>query len=243
MLDPVGITGPNTSEKIRLQLEPDREPIVIRFAHATARRLHTIGNAEQFLHVMSNFVGDNVGLCEIASCTQAFLELTEKTEVDVNASILRTIEWTGGATGEAAAGLNHVREEHEPRLLVLAAHLPEDFIPGVFGIGENNGDEFRCLIARCLSVDLRRLRYLRLLLRIKQRLRIAAQQEIKNYQNDRANSAAQNEASPAGSASVFNIFTFSSPLPKHLSRIVARDSLAPTESRDSRHHTTLTSNI
>jgi hypothetical protein len=84
--------------------------------------------------------------------------LTKKTEVDVNPSILRTIERTGCATGETAAGLNHVREEHEPRLLVLAAHLPKDFLPGVFGIGENYRDEFRCLITGCLIVDLRRLR-------------------------------------------------------------------------------------
>ena len=35
----------------------------------------------------------------------------------------------------------------------------------------------------------------------------------------------------AGSASVFNIFAFSSPLPEHLSRIVARDSLASTDIR------------
>jgi len=159
--------------------------------------------------------------------------LTEKTEIDVNASILRTIKRAGCATGETAAGLNHVRKEQEPRLLVLAAHLPEGVFPGVFGIGENDSNEFRCLVARRLTVDLRRLRYLRLLLRIKERLRIPAEREIKNYENDGANSAAHNEASPTRSASVFNIFAFSSPLPKHLSRIVARDSLAPTKFRDS----------
>src|SRR6478752_767294 len=107
---------------------------------------------------MPNFMGDHVGFCEIASCTQAFLELTKKTEVDVNLSILRTIERTGCATGETAAGLNHVREEHQPRLLLLAAHLPEDVLPGVFGIGENYRDEFRCLIAWRLIVDLGGLR-------------------------------------------------------------------------------------
>src|SRR6185312_8171178 len=113
VLDPVGITGPNACQKICLQLEPDRELIVFRLTHSTARRLYTIANTEQILHVMSNFVGDDVGLCEIASCTQAFLELTEKTEVDVNASILRTIKRTSGAAGEPATGLNQVREEHE----------------------------------------------------------------------------------------------------------------------------------
>jgi len=139
--DTVGITGPNAGQKICLQLEADRELIIFRFTDPTAHRLHTIGYTEQILHVMSNFVGYHIGLCEIASCTQAFLELTEKTEVDVDASILRTIERTGCTTGEPAAGLNHIREEHEPRLLVLASHLPENLIPGVFGVGENNSDE------------------------------------------------------------------------------------------------------
>src|SRR5678815_1024076 len=110
-------------------------------------------DTEQILHVMANFVGYDVGLCGIASCTQAFLELTDTTEVEVDLSILRTIERTGCATGEPAAGLNHVREEDQPRLLVLATHLPEDLLPGVFGIGENYRDEFRCLIAWCLIVD------------------------------------------------------------------------------------------
>jgi hypothetical protein len=73
---------------------------------------------------------------------------------------------------------------------------------------------------------------LRLLLRIEQRLRIPAQHEIKNYENDGANSATHNEASAAGSASVFNIFAFSLSLPKHLHCIVARDALAPTEFGD-----------
>src|SRR5262249_44817755 len=139
-------------------LEPNRELIVFRFADPTACRLYAIGNTEQILHVMPNFVRYNVGLCEIASCTQAFLELTEKAEVDVNTSILRTIERTGGAAGEAAAGLNHVREEHKLRLFVLTAHLPKNRMPRVFRIGENDSDEFRCLIARRLTVVLRSLR-------------------------------------------------------------------------------------
>src|SRR4029077_14052748 len=112
MFDSVGVTRPNAGEKICLQLEPNREPIRFRFADATALCIHAIGNAEQFLHVMSNLVGNNVGLREIASCTQAFLELTEKPEVDVNLSILRTIERTGRAPGKATAGLNQVCEEH-----------------------------------------------------------------------------------------------------------------------------------
>src|SRR5690348_7201791 len=104
MFDSVGITSPNAGEKIRLQLKPDRELIVFSFADQTAHRLYAIANAEQILHVMSNFMRDDIGLRKIASGTETVLELTEKTEVDVNASILRTIERTSGATGEAATG-------------------------------------------------------------------------------------------------------------------------------------------
>jgi hypothetical protein len=132
--------------------------IVFRFTDRTAHRLHTIGYTEQILHVMSNFVGYHIGLCEIASGTQTFLEQTVKTEVDVNASIVRAIKRTARATGEPATGPSLVREEHELRLLVLSAHFPEDLMPGVFGIGENDRDELRCLIVRPLAVDLLRLR-------------------------------------------------------------------------------------
>jgi hypothetical protein len=60
---------------------------------------------------------------------------------------------------------------------------------------------------------------LRLLLRIKQRHRITAKQEINNYENDAANSAAYGKASAAGSANIFNILAFSSSLPEHLFNI------------------------
>ena len=67
---------------------------------------------------------------------------------------------------------------------------------------------------------------MRLLLRIKQRLRIAAEEEIKNYDNHAADSAAHSKAAAAGPANIFNILAFSSPLPEHLFRIGWRDLLA-----------------
>src|SRR5262245_7184415 len=142
MLNAIGITSPNAGQKICLQLQPDRQPIVFSFTNPASSRLHAIGNAGQILHVMSNFVRDDVRLREIATCAEALLEFTEKAEVDVNASILRTIERTGGPTGEAATGLNHICEEHELRFFVLAAHLLKHRIPGVFGISENDSNEF-----------------------------------------------------------------------------------------------------
>src|SRR5262245_24708789 len=104
MLHPVSVTGPNSGQKICLQLKPDRELIVFSFTKPAARCLHAIADAEQILHVMTNFMRDHVGLCEIASGTQAVLEFMEKSKVDVNALVFRTIERTGRATGETATG-------------------------------------------------------------------------------------------------------------------------------------------
>jgi hypothetical protein len=59
---------------------------------------------------------------------------------------------------------------------------------------------------------------LRLLLRIKQRLRIPAEQKVRDDDNDGANSTAYGETPAAGSPRVFNVFAFSSSLPEHLSR-------------------------
>jgi hypothetical protein len=220
-LYPVGVTSPNARQKICLQLEPDRELIVLGFTHPAAQRLHPIGNPEQVLHVMPNFMGYDVGLREIASRTQAFLEYTVKTEVDVNASIFRAVEGSGRATGEPATGPDLIREKHEPGLLVLSTHLAEDLMPGVFGVGQYHSDELRWVISWPLAVNLPGLRQLDLLLGIKERLRIAAEQKIKNDENDGTNSTAHHDApAAAGSANIFNVVAFSSSLPEHLSRIV-----------------------
>src|SRR5262249_37110129 len=128
------------------------------FAEPTTRRLHAITDAEQILHVMANFMRDYVRLREIASGTETILEFAKKSEVDVNASIFWTIKRTGGAASEPATGPGLVCKEHEPRLLIFAAHLAEDRMPGVFSIGENDSHEFRCLIMWRLAVVLRILR-------------------------------------------------------------------------------------
>ena len=101
---------------------------------------------------------NDVSLRKIAACTEASLEFTEKTEIDVNAPIFWTIERSGGATREAATGPGLVCEQYQLRFLVFAAHLAKDRMPRVFRIGENDSDELRCLILRRLTVVLRSLR-------------------------------------------------------------------------------------
>jgi hypothetical protein len=63
---------------------------------------------------------------------------------------------------------------------------------------------------------------------LEQRLRITAEQKVRDDEDDRANSATYGNASATGSARVFNILAFSSSLPEHPSCIVARSTLAFT---------------
>ena len=46
VLNPVGIPSPNAGQKICLQLEPDREPIVFGLTDPTARRWRTRSRTE-----------------------------------------------------------------------------------------------------------------------------------------------------------------------------------------------------
>src|SRR5262245_15014752 len=107
---------------------------------------------------MSNFMRYDVGFREIAASAKAVLKFTEKPEVDVHASIFWTIERPGCAAGKAATGLSPVCKEHQLRFLVFATHLTKDLVPRVFGIGENDSNEYRCVIPRRLAVVLRSLR-------------------------------------------------------------------------------------
>jgi hypothetical protein len=227
VLDAISVTRPDTGEEIRLELEPDGELIVFSFTDTSARALHTISNAEQVLHMMPDFVRDDIGLREITWRPEPITQLPVEAQVDVNAPILRAIKRTAGSAGESAAGSDLVREEDQLRLLVLAARGSEQLIPRVFGIGQDNGHELRCFIARRVALDLLGRRQLSLLLGVNQRLRVAAEQEVNDYENDSTDSAAYGNPSTARAAHVLNVFTFPSSLPEHRS-VDWRDSLVFT---------------
>ena len=89
-------------------------------------------------------------------------------------------------------------------------------MPGVFGIGQDNGHKSLGVIARHLIADLCGLQRLRLLLGVDERLRVATEQKIKNNDNDSAKSATHDEASAAARpADVFDVLALSLALPEH----------------------------
>ena len=61
-------------------------------AHALARRLDLIGDAEQLLHVMADLMGDDIGLGEVAGRAEAVLQLLVEVEVDIDLLVVRAVE-------------------------------------------------------------------------------------------------------------------------------------------------------
>ncbi len=61
-----------------------RQPVAVDFAGPLAHLHHALGDAEQRLQVMPDFVGDDVGLGEVARGAELLVELAEELEVDVD---------------------------------------------------------------------------------------------------------------------------------------------------------------
>src|SRR6267154_5637281 len=86
----------------------------IRFTRIVFLHLvHLAFNAEQFLHMMPEFVGDDIGLRELAGGAKAAIQLIEKTEIDVDPFVFGTIERPGGGARSAASGLRGVTKQDE----------------------------------------------------------------------------------------------------------------------------------
>ena len=68
------------------------ERVGLPLAHPRLQGLHLVGDAQQFLHVMADLVGDDVGLREIARCAKAPCQFAEERRVEVDRAVARAVE-------------------------------------------------------------------------------------------------------------------------------------------------------
>src|SRR6267154_4775519 len=115
----------------------------IRFTRIVFLHLvHLAFDAEQFLHVMPEFVGDDISLRELAGGAEATIELIEKTELDVDPFVFRTIERPGGGARSAAFGLRGVAEQDELGVAIgFAGLLGKKLRPCFLCVVERKGHE------------------------------------------------------------------------------------------------------
>src|SRR5437016_1688298 len=137
----LGVAGPDAGQAVGLELHAHLERVGLDLAPPALRRVDSLGDPEQVLHVVAYFVRDHVSLREVAGRPEALAQIAIERQVDVDLFVSRTVEGPDGRLREAAGRLHGAAEQHELRLLILPAHLFEELAPRVLGVGEDDRDE------------------------------------------------------------------------------------------------------
>src|SRR5438270_10074188 len=148
VLGAIGVMGPDPGQAVGLQFDLDRNCVG---AAPVASRLLTVGglqNAERILHVVADFMRDDISLGELARRMEAGLHLLEKREIEVHLLVIRTIEWTGGRAGEPAGRGDPAGVEHEFRFDIGLTATAEYLLPDVLGVGDDDGNKMPRRIGR-----------------------------------------------------------------------------------------------
>ncbi|MNE00383.1 hypothetical protein D3C80_927910 [compost metagenome] len=141
------LESPDAGQAVGLQLLAHQQAIVAFHALATLARGLDLGrDAEQGLHMVADFVGDHVGLGEVAGGRETLLHFAEEAHVQVDLLVGRAIERADRRRGEAAGRVDLAAEQDQVGVFVLAAGLGEDGLPGVFGVAQHGPYEFRLLV-------------------------------------------------------------------------------------------------
>ena len=82
---------PHPGKAIGLQLQTDGK-LIRRSRIPPARSLNFLFNPKYLLHVMSDFMGQNISLGEIARGAEALFQFVIKAQIDVDLFVLRTIK-------------------------------------------------------------------------------------------------------------------------------------------------------
>src|SRR6185369_7332065 len=168
----IGVVGPHAGEAVGLQFHPHGQGVGFALAHVGAGFADLSLDAQYVLHVMADLVGDHIGLREIAGRAEPARELVEEIEIEIDLLIAWAIERSDRRLREAAGGLGAAGEQHQLGLAILRADLRQELMPGVFGIGENDGDE----LLQLLVLRTRKRAAWRLLFDITARAEIAREQ-------------------------------------------------------------------
>jgi len=205
-----GVVRPNTGVEIGLKFEAHRKLVEVTLTEAGPLGIDHVGRAEELLHVVADFMGDDVSLGEVTGGTELVCQLREKADVEIDAAVVvgRAIEWSGGGTGAPAAGADHAAEKHEFGIFVLLPSLTrQDIPPHVLSAGEHDFDEFhRGFLLRCGGlVFLRAARRSAATHVAKELTGVAAHQHYDNGDDNGTDAAARGERAFAHAAAIFDV--------------------------------------
>src|SRR5947209_6820942 len=70
-------------------------------------------NTENLLHVVAQFVGDHVSLCELPGCVETLPQLIKETEIQIHLLIFRAVEGAYGILCQSTPGWISVPKEYQ----------------------------------------------------------------------------------------------------------------------------------
>ena len=132
----------HSGKEVRLQFQANRILVVFDLGNLLTNLIELIGVAKQVLNVVTDFVGDHVGLSKVPRCTELASQLAEEGCVEINLFIGRAIERTRAAAGHAASTVDLVFEQDQRRFLVFATGLRKQIRPNIFRVSEYGADKF-----------------------------------------------------------------------------------------------------
>src|SRR5215468_3285467 len=146
------VARPDAGQTISLQLDLDLQLVGLGAVHPLLLLLDPRKNSQRILHVMTDLVGDHIGLREFAgfafAAAETGLDLAEERGVQIDLLVSRTIEGPHRALRPPAArrlGLALVEDEHG---LAIGLAVPlEDVGPFGVNVAEDGRDEFSDVIA------------------------------------------------------------------------------------------------
>ena len=87
---------PDAGEAIGLQFQLYRQLVGANRIAPLPLGLHLPGDTEQILHMMANFMPDDIGLREITRRAKTAAQFLEERQFDLDLVVARTVERPGG---------------------------------------------------------------------------------------------------------------------------------------------------
>ena len=118
------LTGvrPYARKAVRLQLEIDGEPVSLPRI-LTGEVLHLLLDPENVLHMVAEFVRNDVGLCKLGVAAAKTPQFIPEAEVDVDLFVRRAVKRSGLRLGHSTGGTGVVIKKHQLRAPIVSVSL------------------------------------------------------------------------------------------------------------------------
>src|SRR6185503_13458216 len=87
--------------------------------------------------MVTNLMRDHISLREISASIKTLLQRVEEIKVDINALIVRTVEWSHRGATATAGGYGSAAKQHQLGRAVDGTLLLHESCPHILGVGKN----------------------------------------------------------------------------------------------------------